>query len=84
MYTQLPKVLCYDKVDSLCTPQDHDHRVAETAVVGFPHDTYGEGMLVDHPPRLSYSLVLDQLDTFTTTVLKFYIHLLYTQVSMRL
>ena len=25
------------------TLQDHDHRVAETAVVGFPHDTYGEG-----------------------------------------
>ena len=23
--------------------QDHDHRVAETAVVGFPHDLYGEG-----------------------------------------
>ena len=23
--------------------QDHDHRVAETAVVGFPHDLYEEG-----------------------------------------
>ena len=23
--------------------QDHDSRVAETAVVGFPHDTFGEG-----------------------------------------
>ena len=26
--------------------QDHDHRVAETAVVGCPHDTFGEGMYV--------------------------------------
>ncbi len=25
------------------SPQDHDTRVAETAVVGFPHDTFGEG-----------------------------------------
>jgi len=25
------------------TLQDHDHRVAETAVVGFPHDVFGEG-----------------------------------------
>ena len=25
--------------------QDHDPRVAETAVVGFPHDVYGEGNL---------------------------------------
>lgn len=25
------------------TLQDHDHRVAETAVVGFPHDIFGEG-----------------------------------------
>ena len=23
--------------------QDHDSRVAETAVVGFPHDVFGEG-----------------------------------------
>ena len=32
-----------DKGYSLIPCQDHDHRVAETAVVGFPHDVFGEG-----------------------------------------
>ena len=32
-------VLC----EVLFVIQDHDRRVAETAVVGFPHDLYGEG-----------------------------------------
>lgn len=32
------------EVSVLFVIQDHDHRVAEAAVVGFPHDLYGEGM----------------------------------------
>ena len=39
IHTVFPQYL----ISPLCLIQDHDPRVAETAVVGRPHDVYGEG-----------------------------------------
>lgn len=38
--------LTVDEQLLLSFSQDHDHRVAETAVVGYPHEIFGEGTVV--------------------------------------
>ena len=32
----------------MCASQNRDPRVAETAVVGYPHDVFGQGVCVCH------------------------------------
>ena len=52
--------------------QDHDARVAETAVVGFPHEVYGEGDTALYYP-------LAHIETCEVVVCSFFV-----QVSMAL
>ena len=53
---------------SMFTLQDHDHRVAETAVVGFPHDTYGEGEWFNHSDYIYKPVVTCCSYTYSTCV----------------
>ena len=39
------EISCYDDILQLFLHKDEDPRVAETAVVGYGHEDYGEGIL---------------------------------------
>ena len=57
----------------MCASQNRDPRVAETAVVGYPHDVFGQGVCVCHEviyTALSFPLSLSLAAILAFVILK--------------